>query len=167
MARALGAAGQAVFYLAVAALLGYFSARPAYVHFPPDEAQVTLSFAHGAKRKGECRRLSAEEIAALPPNMRRPMDCPRERLPVFVALEIDGKPVYEAELPPTGLAGDGPSRVYQSFKLASGRHQLVAKLRDSAREAGYDYQSAREVELAPGERLVIDFHADAGGFTFR
>jgi len=167
MAKVLGAAGQAVFYLAVAALLGYFSVRPAYVHFPPDEAQVTLSFAHGAKRKGECRRLSAEEIAALAPNMRRPLDCPRERLPVFVGLELDGKLVYEAELAPTGLAGDGPSRAYQSFKVASGRHRLVAKLRDSAREAGYDYESAREVELAPGQRLVVDFHADTGGFNFK
>lgn len=159
--------GQAVLYGLVAALLGYLSANPSYTHFPPDQAMVRLSFAHGADRLGECRRLSAKEIADLAPNMRVPTICPRERLPVHVELELDGALLYSAALAPTGLNSDGPSRAYQSFAVPPGRHTLTARLRDTARAEGFDYDTAIDIELAPGQHFVIDFRADIGGFVFR
>lgn len=159
--------GQAVLYGLVAVLFGYLSANPSYTHFPPDQAMVRLSFAHGADRRGECRRLSAEEIAETPPNMRVAMICPRERLPVLVELELDGALLYSAELPPTGLSGDGPSRAYQSFTVAPGLHTLTARLRDTARADGFDYDAATDVDLAPGQHFVIDFRDDIGGFVFQ
>ncbi len=112
----------------------------------------------------ECRRLTAEEIAALPENMRRPLDCPRWRLPVIVELELYGATIYSGSLPPTGLAGDGPSKVYERFPVTPGHHQLVARLRDSNRAEGFDYQHTADVDLAPGQNLVIDFRAETGGF---
>ena len=36
---------------------------------------MMLTFVHGANRKGECRRLTVEEIAKLAPNMRQAQDC--------------------------------------------------------------------------------------------
>ena len=167
MTRALRYLGQAVLYGLVAILFGYLSANPSYTHFPPDQAMVRLSFVHGAERKGECRQLSAEEIADMPPNMRVPAICPRERLPVTVELELDGARLYSAELAPTGLNSDGPSRAYQSFAVEPGPHPLTARLRDSARADGFDYDTATDVDLAPGQHFVIDFRADLGGFVFR
>ena len=103
--------GQAAVYGVIAVILGYFSVAPAYRHLPEEDSQVKISFAHGAKPKGECRRLTAAEIAELAPNMRRPTSCPRERLPLLLEFELDGNRMFSESLPPTGLAGDGPSRI--------------------------------------------------------
>jgi hypothetical protein len=166
MAEPLRYVGQGVLYLLLALVIGYFSDRPAYTHFPPDMALIKLSFAHGAKKE-ECRRRTPEELAKLPPNMRRPMACGRERLPVTVELLLDGAPLYQAVLPPTGLAGDGPSRTYQRFAVPPGRHELVARLRDSDRGEGFDYERTAVVELKPAQSLAIDFRAEMGGFVLR
>lgn len=167
MIAALRILGQAAFLLLVFALIGYFSDSPAYVQHPPDQALIKLSFSHAAERKGECRRLTSEEIAKLAPNMRKAVQCPRERLPIHVELVLDGRTVYQAVLPPTGLSGDGPSRVYERFIVSPGRHQLVARLRDSARTSGFDYERAAEIELRPQQNFVVELQPEAGGFVFR
>ena len=43
---------------------------------------ITFGLEYSGKPVGDCRPLSAEESAKLPPNMRAPMICPRERSPV-------------------------------------------------------------------------------------
>lgn len=166
MVKPLGYVGQGAVYLLLALGIGYFSDRPAYTHFPPDMALIKLSFAHGANKE-ECRRRTDEELARLAANMRRPLVCARERLPVTVELLLDGEPLYHAVLPPTGLAGDGPSRTYQRFAVSPGRHELSARLRDSDRSEGFDYERSAVVELAPGQSLAIDFRPEMGGFVFR
>lgn len=158
--------GQAVVYAAIAVLFGVFANGPGYTRLPADKAAVVLSFSHGAARKGGCRKLTAEEIAALPANMRRPLDCPRERLPVVVELLVDGEVLFQAELAPSGLSGDGPSQVYQRFLVDAGSHEITAKLRDSDRPEGYDYERSATLNLVPAQNFVIDFRADAGGFVF-
>ncbi|MDP6344569.1 MAG: hypothetical protein QF578_10410 [Alphaproteobacteria bacterium] len=167
MSTALRYLGQGFVYAAFALILGYFASLPTYTHFPPDQALIKLSLAHGADRKGGCRRRSQEELRKLAPNMRRPMDCPRQRLPVLIELEIDGSLLYRDSLPPTGLAGDGPSQVYQRFAVAPGRHAVVARLRDSDRRDGFDYEHSEQIELAAGQSLAIDFRSEMGGFILR
>ena len=159
--------GQAVIYALVALVIGYFSAAPAYTHFPADQALLKLSFSHGAPRRAECRRLSAEELAKLAPNMRRAVECPRVRPPVLVALSIDGKGIFSASLPPSGLSGDGPSRIYRQFAVPPGSHVVRAALRDTARQEGFDYEREAEIVLAAGQSLAIDFRPEDGGFIFR
>jgi hypothetical protein len=65
-------------------------------------------------------------------------------------------------LPPTGLAGDGPSRVYRRFAVAAGEHRLRLRLRDTARSDGFDHEHAATVSLRPGQNLVVDFRAGSG-----
>ncbi len=167
MARLWQLAGQAAAYLLVALLLGNFSQSPAYTHFPPDRALIKLSFTHAADRKEACRRRTAEELAELAPNMRKPLVCTRERQPVLVELLLDGQVLYRDLLPPSGLSGDGPSRVYRRFTVEPGPHRLAARLRDSARDEGYDYVRDADIDLAPRQNLVVDFHAEAGGFVIK
>lgn len=159
--------GQAVVYLVLVLILGYFSDRPGYTHFPPDMALIKLALVHGADRREPCRELSPEELAELPANMRRAQKCTRERLPVLIELSLDGELLYRASLPPTGLASDGPSRAYERFAVPPGRHELVARLRDSRRSEGFDYEGRIEVELEPAQSLAIAFRAETGGFIFR
>lgn len=159
--------GQALVYLIFAAFLGYFASAPSFTHFPPDQALIKLSLAHGAAREGGCRRRTQEELQKLAPNMRRPMDCPRQRLPVVIELEIDGDIRYSASVPPTGLSGDGPSRIYQRFAVSAGKHDIVARLRDSDRAEGFDYEKSAVVELQAQQSLAIDFRQEMGGFLLR
>ncbi len=160
-------AGQAVVYALVAFGVGYFASRPTVDYFPADQAQIKISFMHGANRVEECRRLTSEEIAKLPPNKRRPHTCGRKRLPIRVQLLLNGEPIYDEVVPPTGLSGDGPARVYRKFQVAPGRHDITARLRDSDRTDGFDYERRVSVELAPLQNLAIDFSSDQGTFIIR
>ncbi len=159
--------GQAVAYLLFAAVVGYLSAAPAYTYIDPEKAVVKLSFSHAGARKGECRRLTPEEIAKLAPNMRRALDCPRERVELLVEIEMDGKLLYQASLAPTGLARDGAASVYERFTIDPGQHTLIARLRDSRRTEGFDYKREAGITLAPQQNFVIDFRAETGGFILR
>ncbi len=167
MGKAFQYSGQVIVYAAIAAFIGYFASRPIYHQFPEGHAQIKLSFAHGAARAKECRRLTSQEIAKLPPNERRPNTCERARIAMHVQLDLDGKIIYDARLEPTGLAGDGPARAYQKFAVMPGPHKLIARLRDSRDTNEFDYETHHEVVLEPGQNLAVDFKSDAGGFIFR
>ena len=159
--------GQAVFYGLFVAVIGYFSSAPAYVHFPKDMALIKASFSHAGQPKEECHVRTADELAKLPPNMRVAIQCRRERSPVMFDLELDGKPVYRAELPPAGLSRDGVSTVYQRFQVPAGRHHLRARLKDSVRVPDFNYVKEADVELAPAQVFVVEFNARTGGFVFK
>lgn len=164
MIRASALVGQAMTYAVFAAVLGYLANAPSYTRFPPDMAQITLGMVHGGQPKGECRERSREELAKLAPNMRKPRVCPRERLPVAIEIELDGRPLYAASLPPGGLWKDNPSHAYRRFTVSSGRHRLTMRLRDGKRPNGWDYERTEEIVLRPGQNLAVDFKAAAGGF---
>jgi hypothetical protein len=159
--------GQAVAYLAFAALLAYLSNAPAYSPLQPGQALIKLSFSHAGKIKGECRELSAKEIAGYAPNMRRPKICPRERQPVLIELDLDGQPLLHRSLQPSGLWRDGAATIYKTFKVPSGRHHLAARLRDSDRAVGYDYQGETDLDLAPQQNFVVEFSSEHTGFSFK
>lgn len=159
--------GQALLYALFALAIGVFSRWPAYHHLGPDEAVIKLSFTHTGKPVGECRPLSADELAKLPPNMRAPMKCPRERSPVTVEVDIGGQPVLRRVAAPSGLSRDGASAVYQRLRVAAGEQRLAVRLNDDARQAGFTYQREATVRLAPAQILVIDFDAEQGGITLR
>jgi hypothetical protein len=159
--------GQGAFYAASAAVVGYFAAHPVYRQVPEDEAQIKLALRHGGARVADCRRLTAQELAKLPSAERRPNDCSRERVPLAVALSVDGRSIYEDVLEPTGLARDGVSKTYKKFLIPAGRHVIEARLRDSKRSVGFDYEKRLETELKPWQNFAIDFSAERGGFLFR
>jgi hypothetical protein len=158
--------GQLAVIGALFGAVALLSNRPVYRQTQPGTGVVMLTFVHGADRRASCRRLSAEEIAKLPLNMRRTEECPRERRPVYVELDVDGRTIYQASLRPTGIAGDGPSRVYERFVLPAGQYDIAVRMRDSARSEGFDHQGGERVALAPDQMFVIDFRADNGEFVF-
>jgi len=157
-------AGQVIVYAAIAAMLGYFSVSPAYRQMEPDFGVIKMSFSHAGEPKTECRRRTQEQLNELAPNMRQSMDCPRERVSLLLELDLNGERIYRAWLPPSGLAGDGASTVYKGFPVPAGEHTVVARLRDSRREQGFDWTMERTVQVSPRENLVIDFEAETGGF---
>jgi len=159
--------GQALLYALFALFIGVFSRWPTYHHLGPDQALIKLSFTHTGKPVGDCRPLSADELARLPPNMRAPLKCPRERSPVTVELDIDGVPVLRREAAPSGLSRDGASAVYQRLQVRAGEQRIAVRLNDDARHPGFAYQHVAKVQLAPAQILVIDFDAEKAAITLR
>jgi hypothetical protein len=157
-------------FLVILALFGAVAALadwPVYRQTPPGTGIVMLSFVHGADRRAECRSLTPEEIAKLAPNMRRLQDCPRARRPLQIELDVGDQVVYRASLQPTGIAGDGPSRVHKRFVLPAGQHDLAVRMRDTARAEGFDHERLARITLAPDQMLVVDFRPETGGFVIR
>ena len=167
MNRVLRLVGQFVVIAALFAGVAWLSDRPIYRQIPSDSGIIMLTFVHGADRKGECRRLTPEEIAKLAPNMRRVQDCPRVRRSLYVELDIDGRNIYRASLPPTGIAGDGPSRVYQRFVMPAGKYEIAVRMRDTARDNGFDHERHGTVDFTPSQMFVIDYRPESGEFIFR
>lgn len=156
---------QALLYGLFALIIGAFSSWPRYRHLAPEQALIKLSFTHHGKRVADCRQRTPEELAKLPPNMRAPMQCQRERSAVTVEVDLDGRMIYRHVAGPSGLSKDGASTVYQRLELLAGEHRLAVRLKDSAGGSGFDYSREDSVTLKPGQVLVIDFNAEKGGIT--
>lgn len=158
---------QALLYGAFAICVGYFSVAPTYDYADPGIATIKLSLSHAANRVEECVKLTPQQInerasKGLPLN-----ECGRERLPVTVELEIDGARALLVTAAPSGLWNDGPASVYERLDVAPGTHRVTVRLRDSARQQGWDYERTESVTLSPGRYFTISFRAETGGFGFR
>ncbi len=167
MRKPLSIAGQVVLFALFAATIGLFSNYPRYRHLLPDQALLKLSFSHPGQLVSECRQRPPEELAALPPNMRNPMDCPRERSPVTVELALDGSVLARREVQPAGLSRDGPSTVYARFAVPAGSHRLSVRLNDSVREPGYNFMRDEHLDIRPGQVIVVDFNPEKGGIVIQ
>ena len=147
--------------------IGLFSGWPLYRHLDSDEALVKLSFTHAGQRIAPCRALDTQELAKLPPNMRAAERCERERAPVTVEVDIDGRPAFRHVAMPSGLSRDGASSVYQRLRVPAGTHRIQVRLKDRAQAKGFEHQREATLTLRPAQVLVIDFDAAQGGITLR
>lgn len=159
--------GQALLYGVFALVIGVFSSWPPYEYLEPGQAQIKLSFSHQGKVVSDCRDASAQELAKLPPNMRAPKICPRERSPITVELDLDGTTALRHVANPAGLSRDGASTYYHRIQLAAGDHTLVVRLKNDVRSPGFDYERRANVTLKAAQILVIDFDPGKGGITLQ
>ena len=164
-------AAKVVVQLAIAtlfwAVVAYFSVSPRYEYADDGMSVVKLSVSHAADRVTPCVQLTPQEIAALPHNERRPAQCERERVPMTLQLDVDGQTQFHVVAKPSGLWNDGPASVYQTFAMPPGTYRLTARLRDSSRDSGWDFEDSQDVELKAGRYLTITFRAASGGFEFQ
>ncbi|GAB4439450.1 MAG: hypothetical protein OHK0026_05320 [Rhodocyclaceae bacterium] len=165
MVKPLSIAGQVVLYAAFAAFIGYFASAPRYEHLAPDRAMIKLSLSHFGER--ECHRRTPAQLQKLPPNMRAPLECSRERSPLAIEVELDGQTVYRDRIQPTGIARDGVAAVYRRFEVGAGAHRLAVRMNDNARLPGFNHVREGTIELKPAQIAVIDFNPDRGGLYFR
>ncbi|MBT3661593.1 MAG: hypothetical protein HOB37_14270 [Rhodospirillaceae bacterium] len=157
---------QATVYALFALGIGVLSTRPSYTHFDPARALIKVSFAHGGEPVTACRKRSRAELKALAANMRKASICPRQRVALRFELSLDNTVILSETLPPTGWRGDGSSKIYRRIPTTAGRHTIVAKLRDSRRDQGFDHVSRHTITLVPGQSLSIDFKPAHGGFIY-
>lgn len=165
MKQVVAWAGQALLYGLFALAIGVFSSWPEFRALPADQALVKVSFIHHGQRMADCRALTPAELAKLPPNMRAPMKCGRERSPVTIEVDLDGTTVYRHVAAPTGLSHDGASAVYHRLQVTAGEHRIAVRLKDSSAAGATTYTRDATVTLKPAQVLVIDFDIEKGGIT--
>jgi hypothetical protein len=156
--------GQMITYAAFAAGIGLFSVWPEYRMLEKDEALISVTFSHAAKRVGECHELTQAELNELAPNMRRPRSCPRERYPTYIELRANGEMIFSETLLPSGLWSDGKANVYNRSTIKAGSYQLFVGMNDSGAQGSFDYELNLGAEIRPGQNLVVSF--DSLGNTF-
>ena len=157
--------GQAIAYALFAAVVGLLSIWPRYSMLDSQQAILSLSLSHAGERVGECRQLSQEELNELPPNMRKPSDCPRERHPVFVVLSLGEQLLYTGTLQPSGLWKDGKANVYQRVTIDSGRHKVIVGMNDKGRGPELSHRAVFEIDVLPGQNRVVTFDGLSGQFV--
>lgn len=158
----LRAAGIALVLGMLAAGTAFLASAMPWRQLGAGEAVMRLAIRHVTAPKVACKPLTPEQLAALKPNMRRPVDCPRERWPVYVEFEVDGRMIYRGTEVPAGLWNDGVAAVHRVFRIPAGRHAFTVRMRDSGRQDGFDQVRSGEADLSPGENFVIKFETGKG-----
>ena len=158
--------GQAVAYAIFISVIGLLSVWPPYRILAEQQAMVSLSFSHAAERIAECRVLTQEEMNELPPNMRTPTECPRQRQPIRVELRANGRLLLAETRAPSGLWNDGKASVYHRASLEAGEYHFSVAMNDSGGADRFDYQRSEVLVLVPGQNLVITFDDLTRSFVF-
>ncbi|HEC14192.1 MAG TPA: hypothetical protein ENI72_00400 [Rhodospirillales bacterium] len=153
----LGLIGQAIAYSAFAAMISSLTYGPAFQRYTPDKAFIKLSFSHPGRHKKKCRRRTRQELADLPPNMRAPMKCSRERWPVSVQIVMDGKTIFTGRAEPTGLSRGGASNFYEVFPIPIGPHRIVMRMKDGNDAEKYGFEGSINVDLPPYKIVVAGY----------
>ncbi|MBF0383198.1 MAG: hypothetical protein HQL69_19420 [Magnetococcales bacterium] len=157
---------QGIAYTVFCLIIFYLSTAPAYNYLQPDQAEIKLAFKHASQRLYACKKLTRAELKKLPPNMRKPKDCPRERAIVQVIINLDGKKIADEKFVPPGLHQDATVFAYSKLPLPIGDHVLSVEMRDSGREEGHDYAKQEHISITPGQAVVIGFDSVNQELTF-
>ncbi len=159
--------GEVLAWACFVAVVGLLSVWPRYDTIEEDQAIVTVTFSHAANRIGECRTLTQEDLNKLPPNMRKPTECPRERHTVRIELRSGESLLYAEVLAPSGIWSDGKSNIYRRVIVPARTHDLFIGMNDSGGEQGFDFEKSKRTEISPGQNLVVRFDEQLHQFTIQ
>jgi len=124
--------------IAVGALAGLGAlSQLSYPSRVPEQSVIRLTWRVRSHRQEACRRLTPEELAALPPHMRREEVCEGRLLPYHLRVVLDGRTILEEEVRPAGVRADRPLYVYHEIPVAPGEQRLeVEFVREDVLRAG-------------------------------
>jgi quinol-cytochrome oxidoreductase complex cytochrome b subunit/coenzyme F420-reducing hydrogenase delta subunit/Pyruvate/2-oxoacid:ferredoxin oxidoreductase delta subunit len=157
-----GAVFSSIILLSAASIL-YLSEGPIYPFYNKEMALIKFAFKYSGRHKSEQRELTEKETENMLRHMRRTnspfpkmrMVGKRERLPVYIELEIDNRMILSKTYYPAGLKNDGPTFAYEEIPVLPGAHHIKIRMRDSKRESGFDYIFEKEIEAQAGKVIVV------------
>lgn len=152
--------GQVVTWAMFAVLVGAFATGPAFAPLGDGQALIKFSLAHLSERLAPCRQLSEAERQALPPTRRGYEVCTRGRAPTVIELWRNDAMLVERSIDPVGLKNDGRSYYLAYFPVPAGEQSLELKLRDTARDSGFDLERRMSLHLAPGQVALLEVTDD-------
>lgn len=131
-----------------------------------EHGELVVSFRQPGRIAELCRDLSPEEVAALPPHMRRTRECERARVPVTLRVLLDGEPVHESSHEGAGLWNDGESVALIRLTPGTRRSLVRVEIEDGTDSEGVAFADEREITFKRGSRRVILFDRN-GGFSWQ
>lgn len=160
--------GFALLLAAVSWGLGAFAAFP-WAASDPQGALLRVALKHVASFEHEAAARTTEELEKLPRHM-RPQNPERQRtgrrVPSLLTVAVDGRTTLQKSYAPGGLRGDGPTFAYEEVPLSPGGHRLQVSLADGHADRDRDrprrFTLEQEVEVKPGQALLVEFTEDAG-----
>ncbi len=152
---------QLLFFSALMVFAGYFSDSPAYQLLESGQTELKLVVRHSGNIIGECRALDTGEIAALAPNMRRPMVCPREKAPMRVELDLNNKREFTETITPSGLHDDGVLALFRKFTLDSGDLILHLRITENPDAGGLPRDYEKQFQVDAHSTLIVEY-TDSG-----
>jgi len=147
-------------------LIASFSAGPTVRQLEEGMAVVTLAFGHAGQPVRDCHVRTPEELAALAPNMRAPLDCPRERSTLHIELYMDGELIHDLHAPPPGAYKDQGVDIYENVTVPIGHHTFTVRMKDNDQSDEFIYSNDYTVTLTAAQLLFIDFSQQKNGFVF-
>ena len=142
----------------------FLSDMPKYPFFNKGMSLIKFTFKYSGKHRKEKRELTERETKDILMHMRRTnspfskirMIGKRERLPIYVELELDNRNILSKTYYPAGLRKDIPTFAYEEFPVPPGVHHIKVKMRDSKDTNQFDYFIEKEIEVMPEKTFVMD-----------
>lgn len=156
---------QGVAYLLFFAPVWYLSTDPPYHYLAPDQAQFKIAFRMVGQLLEPCHQNTPEELAKLPRHKRTAMTCGRERSPLVMVLEMDGKTLHQASYDPGGLSKDLAAYIFEELSVPAGEHRVILRLDDATTTPEFTYVEEHPVVLDPGQAMIINFDESTKRFT--
>ena len=138
-----------------------------YSFYKPGEAALKVAFKHIGRRIADCSeadlirtegeryRKLLKDTRQVQMNIAKLANCPRERYPVVVEIDLDGRNILKKAYSPTGFKKDMASYVYEEFLIEPGTHTLSARLYDRGLDGGPNYTLEEKVDIKPAEIKLI------------
>ena len=142
----------------------FLSDMPIYPFYNKGMSLIKFTFKYSGKHRTEQRELTERETKDILMHMRRTnspfskirMIGKRERLPIYVELELDNRNILSKTYYPAGLRKDIPTFAYEEFPVPPGVHHIKVKMRDSKDTNQFDYFIEKEIEVMPEKTFVMD-----------
>lgn len=165
----IGALVKVTLVLCLVGVPVFFLSSLPYRYFPPDSSALKIGFKHSGKRvvdcdeaelikkAGESYRESLKTEGRVKMNIEALAGCPRERFPVVVSLQIDGRVILDREYSPTGIKKDMASYIYEEFTVTPGPHRVLVTMYDHERTGPPEFSLDQTVDFKPSEIKVVWF----------
>lgn len=133
---------------------------------PDADGILRLSWRYQAPEAIDCRRPTAEELAALPTHMRNPDACVSTPVPYGLTLTIDGVAVLDETLHAAGARQDRPVFVFRELSLPAGEHELEVVFASRPEEADVSppmtLSWAERLTVEPRDIVLIGYDRESG-----
>jgi hypothetical protein len=141
-------------WLSFSAAVAVFSQWPSFAPIAPDHGELKLSMSRLTERSEPCVQLTYEELMSLPPNMRQPERCVRERSMAALLVHANGRELLRTEIRPAGLHRDGRAYLFASWHLPAGDYTLHLQLNDGPGDE-HHHEHTLPLTLSPGSSALL------------
>lgn len=155
-----------------AVFIGIFATWPAHTFSDHGSMGIIVSFKKVTDKAHLCDERELAEFHAAAEkrlkHMRRAnMECgSRERVPLGLAIWVDGAQMADIKLPPSGIHKDSACYVYQKFLFPAGERKVKIAMRSSrdTKDGEYDYEYESVIKGDSRSAVVVSFDSETNEF---